>query len=96
MSQQSAAAAMQLEEPTSEYPLIFNHELRANWKQPAKSTATSGTSRSPSPVTPSESSNCYAESTTSSWATSAGPATECGFPSDDDRERWGNKPWDDE
>ncbi|KAK1754759.1 hypothetical protein QBC47DRAFT_384864 [Echria macrotheca] len=51
-------------------------------------------SRSPSPsVPPSESSNYYAAST-SSWATSAGPGTEYGFP-DDETERCGN-PWDDE
>ncbi|KAK4183719.1 hypothetical protein QBC35DRAFT_442830 [Podospora australis] len=87
------------------YPLLSYHDLRENWKQPAKSqlsvasTRTSGTSfssRSPSPsVTPSESSNCcYAASTTSSWATSAGPATECGFPGEDEAEKWSNK-WDD-
>lgn len=86
--------------------MISYHDLRQNWKQPAKSqlsmasTANSGTSfssRSPSPsVTPSESSNCcYAASTTSSWATSAGPATECGFPGDDEAEKWSSK-WDDD
>lgn len=59
-------------------------------------TSESTASRSPSPsVTPSESSNYYAAST-SSWATSAGPGTECGFPNDDDTERDGRNRWDDE
>ncbi|KAK4167480.1 hypothetical protein QBC43DRAFT_255955 [Cladorrhinum sp. PSN259] len=86
---------------SQEYPhgLIFNHDfkLRGNWKAPAKSTATSGTSRSPSPMTSSESSNYYApsESNASSWATSAEPATECGFQNDDDAEGWRLNKWDD-
>ncbi|KAK4224381.1 hypothetical protein QBC38DRAFT_485587 [Podospora fimiseda] len=97
----SQPTAMSEESPLSQdYPhgeLIFNHDfkLRGNWKHPAKSTATSGTSRSPSPMTSSESSNYYApsESNASSWATSAEPPTECGFPNDDDAEGW---KWDDE
>ena len=63
------------------------------WPMTTKSSATSSTSRSPSPGT--ESSQYYAAST-SSWATSARPTTECGFPNDDDAERCGNNKWDDE
>ncbi|KAK3984316.1 hypothetical protein QBC44DRAFT_277572, partial [Cladorrhinum sp. PSN332] len=103
MSQPTAAAVQVSEEPLSQdYPhgLIFSHDfkLRGNWKQPAKSTATSGTSRSPSPMTSSEGSNYYApsESNASSWATSAEPATECGFPNDDDADAWRLNKWDDE
>ncbi|KAK3386428.1 hypothetical protein B0H63DRAFT_136532 [Podospora didyma] len=65
------------------------HDLRGSWKSGIVSVADAA-SRSPSPVTtPSESSNYYAASTTSSWATSAGPTTDCGFPGDDDAERCG-------
>ncbi|KAK0634409.1 hypothetical protein B0T17DRAFT_611427 [Bombardia bombarda] len=68
-----------------------------NWPLTMKSGGTSATSRSPSPATPSESSNCYAPSSTSSWATSARPATDCGFPNDEDRDadRCGNRREDD-
>lgn len=58
-------------------------KLRANWVNKLSSQEQSSRSPSPSSVTPSEGSSTnfceYAASTTSSWATSAGPGTEYGF-----------------
>ncbi|GAB1312696.1 hypothetical protein MFIFM68171_02906 [Madurella fahalii] len=85
MSQTPSRVAQEAETVAQRWsPVQFHGPLPNSWKGLPKSTATS---RSPSPVTSSESSQFYAPST-SSFATSAGPAVECGFPNDDEADQW--------
>ncbi|KXX78627.1 hypothetical protein MMYC01_205695 [Madurella mycetomatis] len=85
MSQTPSSVTQEAEAVAQGWPQVhFHGPLPGSWKGLSKSAATS---RSPSPVTSSESSRFYAPST-SSFATSAGPAAECGFPNDDEADRW--------
>jgi hypothetical protein len=96
MTQPGSAAIVHERETASPYDRLRVAKLACvdGYAATSKSSGASESeaSRSPSPST--ESSNYYAASTTSSWATSTA-GTEFAFPNEDDAERCGHK-WDDE